>query len=86
MDSELLKILCCPETRQPVHVAEPGCVEKLNEQIAAGALKNRAGKIVEEKLDGGLIRSDFRMLYPVRDGIPVMLVDEAIPLDRQPSP
>jgi uncharacterized protein YbaR (Trm112 family) len=36
---------------------------------------------VQLPLDGGLVRDDGRILYPVRDDIPVMLLDEAIDLD-----
>lgn len=79
MNGELLKLLCCPETRQALHEAEAPLVEKLNQQIAAGSLKNRAGRLVAEKLNGGLAREDGRFLYPIRT-IPVLLVDEAIPL------
>jgi uncharacterized protein YbaR (Trm112 family) len=77
---DLLKILCCPETHQAVRLAEPALVDKLNAQIAAGGLKNRAGQPVQEKLDAGLIRADGKLLYPIRRDIPVMLVDEGIPL------
>jgi uncharacterized protein YbaR (Trm112 family) len=80
MDTELLKILCCPETHQELRLAEPVLIEKLNQQIEAGALKNRSGQPVQEKLDGGLVRADGKMLYPIRGKIPVMLVDEGIPL------
>jgi len=80
IDPDLLSILCCPETHQDVRLAEPALVDKLNAQIAAGALKNRAGQPVQEKIDAGLIRADGKFLYPVRKDIPVMLVDEAIPL------
>ncbi len=80
IDAELLKILCCPETHQPLRVAEPALVEKLNQQIAAGGLQNRAGQPVAVNLDGGLVRADGKFLYPIRRDIPVMLVDEAIPL------
>jgi uncharacterized protein len=80
MEAELLKILCCPETRQEVRSAEPAVVDRLNGQIAAGTLKNRAGQLVQEKLEGGLIRADGKFLYPIRHNIPVMLVDEGIPL------
>ena len=55
-------------------------IAKLNQQIAAGTLKNRGGQPVNEKLDGGLMRADGKFLYPIRRDIPVMLVDEAIPL------
>ena len=77
---DLLEILCCPETHQDLRLAEPGVIDRLNSQITAGTLKNRAGQRIREKLDAGLIRSDGKYLYPVRRGIPVMLVDEAIPL------
>ena len=80
IDPELLKIMCCPETHQPIAVAEPSLIEKLNQQIASGQLKNRAGQPVQEKIDGGLVRADKKFLYPIRQNIPIMLIDEAIPL------
>lgn len=80
IDAELLKILCCPETHQELRGAEPALVAQLNRQAAAGSLKNRAGQPVTEKIDGGLLRADGKFLYPIRQDIPVMLVDEAIPL------
>ncbi|MCS7336886.1 MAG: hypothetical protein NZ739_01420 [Verrucomicrobiae bacterium] len=82
MGPELLKILCCPETHQPVRLAEPGLIAELNRQIAAGTLRNRAGQPVAERIDGGLVRADGKFLYPIRNGIPVMLVAEAIPLPQ----
>ena len=80
IDSELLKLMCCPETHQEVRLAEPAVIDKLNQQIAASTLKNRAGQPVQEKLEGGLIRADGKFLYPIRRNIPVMLVDEGIPV------
>ena len=81
IDAELLKILCCPETHQELRTADPELVQKLNAQIQAGTLKNRAGQPIKEKIDDGLVRTDRKYLYPVRRNIPVMLVDEAIPLN-----
>ena len=81
MDAELLRILCCPETHQALRMADSVLVDKLNQQAASGALKNRTGQPVREKLEGGLVRADGKVLYPIRHNIPVMLVDEAIPLD-----
>jgi uncharacterized protein YbaR (Trm112 family) len=80
IDSGLLKILCCPEAHQEVRVAEAALIEKVNSQIAAGTLNNRAGQPVQEKIDAGLVRADGKYLYPIRRNIPVMLVDEGIPL------
>ncbi len=80
IDLELLKIMCCPETHQPISVAEPPLIENLNQLIAAGQLKNRAGQAITEKLDGALVREDKKFAYPIRENIPIMLIDEAIPL------
>lgn len=81
LDKDLLAILCCPETKQNVHLAEDSLIERLNDQVARGELRNKANQAVKEKLDGGLIRADRKILYPVRDDIPVMLIDEGIPLE-----
>lgn len=80
IDAELLKILCCPETHQELRPAEASLVNKLNEQIAAGTLKNRGGHPVNERIDEGLVRADGKFLYAIRRNIPIMLVDEALPL------
>jgi uncharacterized protein YbaR (Trm112 family) len=80
IDPELLSILCCPEDHQPLKVAEPGLVETLNQQIAAGRLRTRNGQVVKERIDGGLVRADGKYLYLVRQDIPILLIDEAIPL------
>ena len=80
IDPELLKIMCCPETHQTLKLAEPSLIEHLNQQIAAGALQNRGGHLVKEAFDGGLIRADGKYLYPIRQHIPIMLIDEAVPL------
>jgi len=37
---------------------------------------------VSEKLDGGLIRADRKILYPIREDIPVMLIEEGIPIEN----
>ncbi len=82
LDKELLEILCCPETKQDVAEADEALIAKINESISAGELKNRAGQPVAEKIDGGLIREDKKYLYAIREDIPIMLIDEAIPLEN----
>ncbi|MFQ5536619.1 MAG: Trm112 family protein [Gemmatimonadota bacterium] len=77
---ELLEILVCPETKEPVRPAPPELLERLNAAIAAGGVVNRGGQTVAEPLQEGLVRADGAVLYPVRDDIPVMLIDEGIPL------
>ena len=81
ISKELLEILVCPDDRTPLTLADRVLVAKLNHLVGAGQLKNRAGEVVERPLDGGLLRSDGTAVYPIIDGIPILLIDEAIPLD-----
>jgi uncharacterized protein YbaR (Trm112 family) len=81
IDKELLDILCCPETKQDLTLANDDLIKKINSQIKAGNLKNRGGELIKEEIDSGLIREDKKYLYPIREDIPIMLIDEAIPLD-----
>lgn len=80
IDKELLEILACPEDKSPVQLADQGVIAGLNERIAQGDVTNRSGQKVEKQIDGGLVRADGAFLYPIDDGIPIMLIDEAIPL------
>ena len=80
IDKELLDILACPENKTPVKLVEQSVIDEINGRIEKGEVKNRGGQQVEKKIDGGLIREDGAYLYPVDDGIPIMLIDEAIPL------
>ena len=79
---ELLKILVCPENKTPVALADDALIAKANAAIESRTLKNRAGAAVESRIDGGLVREDRVFMYPIRDDIPIMLIDEAIPLDQ----
>lgn len=80
LSPDLLEILRCPEDRQPVKEADADLIAKLNAAIAAGEVKNKAGQTVSDPVDGALVREDRAVAYPVRDDIPVMLVDEQIAL------
>lgn len=82
IDPQLLEILCCPETKQPVSLIEGEVIDHINTRIQSKAVKNRGGQTVEEKIDGGLLREDRKYLYPIRDSIPIMLEDEAIPFEE----
>lgn len=81
VDKELLAILCCPDTKQDVALATDSLIASLNARIAKGEVKNKAGQPVSEKLDGGLLRADKKILYPIREDIPVMLIEEGIPVE-----
>jgi uncharacterized protein YbaR (Trm112 family) len=81
IDAELLAILRCPETYQEIRLADPSLVNEVNGKISAGSLKNRAGRTITEAIDGGLLRADGRILYPIRKNIPLMLAEEGIEIN-----
>jgi uncharacterized protein YbaR (Trm112 family) len=80
IDPELLKILVCPEDRTPVALADETLVQKVNSAIAAGRVKNRKGAKMESAIDGGLVRKDGTCMYPIINGLPMMVIGEAIAL------
>lgn len=80
LDAELIELLVCPETKQPLRPADPDVLTRLNEAIAEGRARNRGGTPVSAPLSAALVREDGRLLYPVREDIPIMLLDESIDL------
>lgn len=78
LGDDLLKGLCCPETRQDLSPAGPELIARLNKSIAAGVLNNRGGKPVTQPIDDGFLRKDGQWVYPIRNKIPILLIDEAL--------
>ncbi|MDB4673568.1 hypothetical protein OAF27_02025 [Verrucomicrobiales bacterium] len=62
---ELLEILRCPESKQPLR-------EATSEELAT---------FPEPKPEAALIREDKTRAYPVREGFPVLILDEMIKLE-----
>ena len=80
MDKELLELLRSPDDRSPVHLAERSLVDEVNRAIAEGRVRNRMGDLVEQPIEGGLVSESGEVLFPIVEGLPMMVVDEAIPL------
>ncbi|MBO61302.1 MAG: hypothetical protein CMO63_04945 [Verrucomicrobiales bacterium] len=82
MDDKLLEIICCPETHQPLRRADVELVTNLNQRIEAGTLFDRVEEKVGQKIDGGLLREDGKILYPIRQNIPTLLIEQGISLGQ----
>jgi uncharacterized protein len=80
VEKDLLEILVCPDDLTPVRPATDAELSALNAKIGTGQVKNRGGQAVTAPVKEGLVRADGKYLYLVDDDIPVMLIDEAIPL------
>ena len=69
---ELLELLRCPATMQRVRPAPPELLERLR--------RARPAETFAEALE----REDGVVVYPVRDGIPIMLPEEGIAISTLP--
>ena len=78
--AELIGILRCPETMQPVREATADELAACNLRIAAGEIRTQSGVLRAEPVSGGLLRADGRLLFTVENRIPVMLIEEALVL------
>ncbi len=80
LTEQSLSMLRCPETRQTLRLIDAAQLAQLNDKIAARTLLNRSGSKLERPLDGGLVREDGQVVYPILDRIPILLADEGIQL------
>ena len=80
MDRKLLDLLVCPATRQPLALLDKPGLEALNRAIAAGSVKRVDDAPQTETIREALITRDRKTFYRIDDGIPVLLIEEGIPV------
>ena len=82
MDRKLLDIICCPVTRSSLELLPEQELGVLNELIGLKRIKNREDTVVEAPLTEALVTRSGKLIYPIRDGIPVLLEDQAMSLQQ----
>ena len=78
MDRKLLDLLVCPASHQPLHRLEPPQRDALNAAITRGELLRGDGRTETRSLADALASRDGKQVYRIDDGIPVLLVEEAL--------
>lgn len=81
INADFLKMLVCPTTRKPLRLATAAELQRLNDRIGRQQVQNRAGAPVTAAVAAGLVPEGQAVLYPILEGIPILLSSEAIPLD-----
>jgi len=82
MDKKLLNILCCPVSHKSLQPARADLLASVNAAIDARRLTNHDGATLDTALTEALVTADGKRLYPVDDGIPVLLEGESVSLDQ----
>lgn len=85
ISKELLDILCCPQTKKRVTVLPNDKIALVNDRIAQKQVRDADGNIIDRPLTEALLTEDGRTIYRVDEGIPVMLIGNAIPTDQFPG-
>ncbi|MGC6441879.1 MAG: Trm112 family protein [Rubripirellula sp.] len=78
LTEEVLELLQCPLTGKKLSLASDQMILSVNEAIANGNARDRIEQKVSQKIDGGLVTDEGVWLYPIREEIPTLVVEEAI--------
>ena len=82
MEKRLLNLLRCPVTHKSLSLARREMLGRVNTAIKAGEVSNRDGEVLSEPLTEALVTDDSKVLYPIANGIPVLLEGESISLEQ----
>ena len=82
MEKRLLNLLRCPVTHKGLSLARRDMLGRVNTAIQAGNLSNRGGELLAEPLSEALVTDDNKVLYPIANGIPVLLEGESVSLEQ----
>ena len=85
VDTRLLDILVCPATKVPVRRLPKDKLAILNRAIEDGGIRSRDGSAVASPLTEALVTTDGKTVYPVEDGLPIMLEDCGIEAAQVPG-
>ncbi len=78
MDTKHLDMIVCPVTKSPLQRLDSERLAQMNTAIDRGGVQNHAELSVSDPLSEALVTRDGRVIYPVIDGIPLLLEEESI--------
>jgi len=78
MNRQLLDLLVCPKHKKKLELAEPQIIHAINDKIKTKECHDIAGNLVEEPLEEALFQAQAKLLYAIRDDIPILIYEQAI--------
>jgi uncharacterized protein YbaR (Trm112 family) len=81
-DQRILDILRCPENLTVLRLATRNKLDSTNERIKSKMLKNWGDETVTKPVTAMLIRADEKIGYRFEGPAPVMIIEEALVLDK----
>ncbi len=86
LPDHLLDILCCPVSHEPLLPLSRDKLKKLTQANPAGGIERVDHEAVSEPLSAALITRNQKVVYPIEDGIPVLLAERGIGTTQLPEP
>ncbi len=82
----MLDFICCPVTRSSLELLPERELAQLNDLIAAKRIRNREDTLVDAPLTEALVTRSGKLIYPIRDGVPLLLEEQAMALQQLEGP
>lgn len=80
MESELLSILVCPQSKNKLELASQEIIKQVNDRIQQKQCANIGKENITEAYQEGLFEPQEKIFYPFMDGIPVLVYEKGIQL------
>ena len=82
MDPKILKLLKCPHSGENLFLINEDSLQKMNDQIRTGKVKNLNEVLIEQELLQVLCNKSETYFYPIVDGIPLLDKTKAITISK----
>jgi len=69
-------------TQKGLSLARSAILKDVNAAIDSGKLSNLDGQVLAESMSEALITDDGKVLYPISNGIPVLLEGESVNMEQ----